>query len=108
MRSRTSLLASAVILILATLPAAQGHAASATVRDGNNIQLGDVTFRLDGIEAPAFDQMCIDEHADVLACGAAARDQLTKLIGDKQVRCDDLGPDPSFKTTASRCLHRRG
>ena len=97
MRSRTSLLASAVILILATLPTAQGYAASATVRDGNNVQLGDVTFRLDGIEAPAFDQMCIDEHADAWACGAAARDQLKKLIGDKQVRCDDLGPDPSFK-----------
>jgi endonuclease YncB( thermonuclease family) len=97
MRSPTSLLASAVILILATLPATPSLAADATAKDGNNIQLGDVTFRLDGIEAPAFDQMCIDEHADAWACGAAARDQLTKLIGDKPVRCDDLGADPSFK-----------
>jgi endonuclease YncB( thermonuclease family) len=97
MRSRTSLLASFVILILATLPASRSLAADAIVRDGNSVQLADVTFRLDGIEAPAFDQMCIDEHADAWACGAAARDQLTKLIGDKQVRCDDLGLDPSFK-----------
>jgi endonuclease YncB( thermonuclease family) len=97
MRSRTSLLASAVILVLATVPAAQSHGAGATVRDGNNVQIADVTFRLDGIEAPAFDQMCIDEHADSWACGAAARDQLTKLIGDRQVRCEDLGVDPSFK-----------
>ncbi len=97
MRSRTSLLASAFILVLANLPATASHAASATVRDGGNVQLAGTTFRLDGIEAPAFDQMCIDEHADAWTCGAAARDQLTKLIGDKQVRCDDLGVDPSYK-----------
>ncbi len=97
MRSRTSFLASAFILLLAALPASPGRAAGATVRDGNNIQIGDATFRLDGIEAPAFDQLCIDEHADSWACGATAKDQLTKLIGDKQVRCDDLGPDPAFK-----------
>lgn len=97
MRSRTSLLASTLILILANLPTAGSYAGSAIVRDGNNIQFADFTFRLDGIEAPAFDQMCIDEHADVWACGAAARDQLTKLIGGRQVRCDDLGVDPSFK-----------
>ena len=97
MRSRTSLLASALILILLNLSATPGFAAGATVRDGGNLQLGGITYRLDGIEAPAFDQMCIDEHADAWTCGAAARDQLTKLIGDRQVHCDDLGVDPSFK-----------
>lgn len=97
MRSRTSFLAFAFTLLVATLPATPGLAAGATIRDGNNLQLGDVTFRLDGIEAPAFDQTCIDEHADPWTCGAAARDHLKKLIGDKQVRCDDLGDDPSFK-----------
>jgi endonuclease YncB( thermonuclease family) len=97
MRSRTFLLASAFILILLNLPATGAFAAGATVRDGGNVQVGDITYRLDGIEAPAFDQMCIDEHADAWTCGAAARDQLTKLIGDRQVRCDDLGIDPAFK-----------
>ena len=97
MRSRTSLLASTLILILLNLSAASGFAAGVTVQDGGNLQLGGVTYRLDGIEAPAFDQICIDEHADAWTCGAAARDQLTKLIGDRQVRCDDLGVDPSFK-----------
>ena len=33
----------------------------------------------------------------VWTCGIEARDQLTKLIGGKQVRCDDLGPDPAYK-----------
>jgi hypothetical protein len=59
--------------------------------------LGNVVYRLDGIDAPAFDQLCIDEHADSWTCGVEARDQLTKLIGGRQVRCDDLGVDPAYK-----------
>jgi endonuclease YncB( thermonuclease family) len=78
-----------------------GLAASATVRDGNTIQLGDVTFRLDGLDAPEFDQTCIDDHADPWTCGIEARDQFTKLIGGREVRCDDLGPD---KTSRKRRL----
>jgi len=95
MRFRTSLLASAFCLILAVTPHAL--AATAVVRDGATLQLANSTFRLDGIDAPAVDQMCIDEHADSWACGVEARDQLAKLIGGKQVRCGDLGPDPAAK-----------
>ena len=94
MRSRALLI---VALLLASLSASPVWAATATVRDAGTLQLGNATFRLDGIEAPAFDQLCIDEHADSWTCGIEARDQLTKLIGDRAVRCDDLGADPTFK-----------
>jgi endonuclease YncB( thermonuclease family) len=94
MRSRVLLI---VALLSTSLFASQLWAATATVRDGGTLQLGNVTFRLDGIDAPAFDQLCIDEHADSWTCGIEARDQLTKLIGGRQVRCDDLGVDPTFK-----------
>ena len=94
MRSRVLLI---VALLLISLPAPQAWAATATVKDGGTLQLGNVTYRLDGIEVPSFDQLCIDEHADSWTCGIEARDQLTKLIGGRQVRCDDLGADPSFK-----------
>ncbi|MBN8992897.1 MAG: thermonuclease family protein [Rhizobiales bacterium] len=94
MRSRVLLI---VALLLLSLPASLASAATATVRDGGTLQLGNVTFRLDGIDAPAFDQLCIDEHADSWTCGIEARDHLAKLIGGRQVHCDDLGPDPSFK-----------
>ena len=70
--------------------------ASATVRDANSIQLGDVTYRLDGVDAPELDQVCIDDHADPWTCGIDARDQLTKLIGGTPVRCDDVGPEKNF------------
>jgi endonuclease YncB( thermonuclease family) len=70
--------------------------ATATVRDGNSIQLGDVTYRLDGVDAPELDQTCIDDHADPWTCGLDARDQLTKLIAGRSVRCDDVGPEKNF------------
>lgn len=85
------------ILILAILSASQSWAAGAVVKDGGTLQLAGVTYRLDGIDTPAFDQMCIDEHADAWACGVEARDQLARLIGGRQVRCGDLGADPTYK-----------
>ena len=94
MRSRIFLVAALLSIVL---PASQSSAATAIVRDGGTLQLGNVTYRLDGIDVPTVDQLCIDEHADVWTCGIEARDQLTKLIGGKQVRCDDLGPDPTYK-----------
>ena len=94
MRSRIFLVAALLSIVL---PASQSSAATAIVRDGSTIQLGNVTYRLDGIDVPPVDQLCIDEHADVWTCGIEARDQLSKLIDGKQVRCDDLGVDPTYK-----------
>jgi endonuclease YncB( thermonuclease family) len=84
-------------LLGAILLATPSLAANAIIRDGDTIQLGDVTYRLDGIDAPEFDQICIDDHADPWSCGIDARDQLTKLIGGRDVHCDDLGPDKLFR-----------
>jgi endonuclease YncB( thermonuclease family) len=86
-----------LILILGIFAAGQSLAAGLTVRDGGTIEVADVTYRLDGIDAPAIDQICIDDHADPWACGVEARDWLTGLIGGREVRCDDLGTDATFK-----------
>ena len=94
MRSRGLLVAALLSIVF---PASQGWAASAIVRDAATLQLGNVIFRLDGIDAPSVDQLCIDDHADSWTCGIEARDQLTKLINGKQIRCDDLGADPTYK-----------
>ena len=85
------------ILILAVFSASQGWAASTIVKDGGTVQVAGVTYRLDGIDAPELDQMCIDEHADAWACGVEARDQLANLIGGRQVRCEDLGLGTTYK-----------
>ena len=76
---------------------AQQAMVGAIVKDGNTINLGSMTYRLDGIDAPQFDQMCIDQKADPWSCGVEARDQLTKFIGNRAVDCEDKGPDPAFK-----------
>jgi endonuclease YncB( thermonuclease family) len=85
------------ILLLAVFSASQSLAAGAIVRDGGTIQVAGVTYRLDGIDAPELDQLCIDEHADAWACGIEARDQLANLIGGRQVRCEDLGLGTTYK-----------
>jgi endonuclease YncB( thermonuclease family) len=83
---------------LAVLLASHAWAADgAIVRDGGTIQLGDVTYRLDGIDAPEVDQMCIDDHADAWACGVEARDRLSGLIGGRAVRCRDLGIGTTYR-----------
>jgi endonuclease YncB( thermonuclease family) len=85
-----------VILVLALLETTPAWTADVIIKDGGTIQLSGTTFRLDGVDAPAFDQLCLNEFADAYACGADAREQLSKLIGDHAVRCDDLGPDKAF------------
>src|SRR5258708_8722515 len=81
----------AVVLLSAIFPTNQSFAAGTIVRDGGTLQLAGVTYSLDGIDAPGLDQMCIDEHADAWTCGVDARDQLSRLIDSRQVRCEDLG-----------------
>jgi endonuclease YncB( thermonuclease family) len=85
------------VLVAVCLLAAPARAAEVTVRDANTIQLGDVTYRLEGTDAPELDQICIDEQADPWTCGLDARDQLVRIIGGRTVRCDDLGPDKVYR-----------
>ncbi|CCD92235.1 conserved exported hypothetical protein [Bradyrhizobium sp. ORS 375] len=98
MRLRDRLLALCGAIMMGAGMAGDALAATATVRSGDTIQLGDTVFRLDGIDAPEVDQLCIDDHADPWSCGVEAREQLTRLIGGRAVRCEDLGPDKPLKT----------
>src|SRR5215472_4496168 len=90
-------------ILCALLSASPAPAANVVVHDGDTIQLGDVTYRLDGVDAPEFDQICIDDQADPWSCGVEGRDQLTKLINGRSVHCDDLGVDKSKKRHIGVC-----
>jgi endonuclease YncB( thermonuclease family) len=81
------------LAILATLLTSSSWAAEPVIKDGGTIQLAGTTYRLDGIDAPELDQICVDDHADPWTCGVEARDRLAKLTGKRDVRCRDLGPD---------------
>ncbi len=86
-----------LVIILAISTAAQSRATGPVVRDGGTIELAEAPYRLDGLDAPAVDQLCIDDHADSWACGVDARDHLASLIGDRPIHCEDLGVDPATK-----------
>jgi endonuclease YncB( thermonuclease family) len=84
------------LAILATLLTSSSWAAEPVIKDAGTIQLAGTTYRLDGIDAPELDQICVDDRADPWACGGEARDRLAKLIGKRDVRCRDLGADPTY------------
>jgi endonuclease YncB( thermonuclease family) len=84
------------LAILATLLTGPGWAAEPVIKDGGTLQLAGTTYRLDGIDAPELDQMCVDDHADPWTCGVEARDRLAKMTARREVRCRDLGADPTY------------
>jgi len=56
--------------------ASQSSPQAQTVSPAASRERADVTYRLDGIDAPAPDQICIDDHADTWCVRVDARDQL--------------------------------
>src|SRR6478735_4122690 len=84
----------AALLLAMTGP---GLTAEIVVTDGDTLQLNGTNYRLDGLDAPEIDQMCLDERGDISPCGVAVRDRLSAYIGKRAVRCDDKGPDPAHK-----------
>jgi endonuclease YncB( thermonuclease family) len=86
-----------LIAVLLLAMAGPGLAAETAVTDGATFRLDRTIYRLDGIDAPEIDQMCLDERGEVWACGVAARDRLSAYIGKRAVRCEDKGPDPVYK-----------
>jgi endonuclease YncB( thermonuclease family) len=85
-----------LLAMLATLLTSPGWAADAVIKDGGTIQLAGTTYRLDGIDAPELDQICVDDHADPWTCGVEARDRLARMTARRDVRCRDLGADPTY------------
>jgi len=77
------------LVLLVTSPAW----AAAIVSDGDTLIIDGTKFRLDGIDAPEFNQICLDEKGQPWKRGLAARDALVKQIANHAVRCEDKGPD---------------
>jgi endonuclease YncB( thermonuclease family) len=76
-----------------------GWAADALIKEGDTLRLGGTLFRLDGIDAPELDQVCLGENGAQWACGIEARDALIRLVGNRAVNCQDNGPDPGYPDT---------
>jgi endonuclease YncB( thermonuclease family) len=91
-----------VVVILAFLFLALG---SAHAQDADTIKFDGKTFRLDGIDAPELDQNCLDVKGAVYPCGRAAAQELSKLIGEQPLHCEDRGADPAYKNRRIGLCH---
>lgn len=86
-----------LVVSLLLLASSDGLTAEALVKDARTLRVAGTTYRLDGIDAPEVDQICINDQADPWACGIDVRDSLIKLIGNRSVTCRDVGPDAVYK-----------
>ena len=90
-------------LLLALLPATADAADISGVpkiREGDHIQIGNNRIRLGGIDAPAVDQLCLNNSGERWTCGVAARDELIKHVGNKSWTCHPRTTDRRGRTVA--------
>ncbi len=77
-------------------------APSAKVRDGDTIVLGETIFRLHGIDAPEYRQMCKDAGGKDWPCGKAARAQLEALVLSGSLVCEPRAED-QYNRKVAKC-----
>jgi endonuclease YncB( thermonuclease family) len=80
-----------IVCSLFTFPALSAFAQVAEVVDGDTIKVGEVTYRIEGIDAPEHGQKC-----GAWNCGNDATAAMARLVQGKQVNClgeslDDYG-----------------
>jgi len=71
------------------------------VVDGDTIVLNGINIRLEGIDAPETDQLCMDDNAQLWVCGIAARERLAQKIGGNPISCITTGRDKYRRTLAT-------
>src|ERR1700688_900176 len=73
------------------------------IREGDSIQIGATRIRLGGIDAPSVDQLCLNNSGERWACGVAAREELTKHVGDKSWTCHQRQAADRRGRVVARC-----
>jgi endonuclease YncB( thermonuclease family) len=72
------------------------------IRDADLIQIGTSRIRLEGVDAPSVDQLCLNTKGERWTCGAAARDELIKHVENKSWTCHSSRTDRRGRLIA-RC-----
>jgi len=75
----------------------------AFIVDGDSIRIGGVEIRLEGIDAPEWDQTCTDPDGRTWACGRAATGQLKAYTRDRTLTCHPRAIDRYGRVVAT-CL----
>jgi len=92
------------ILITATLVFANPtFAGTARVIDGDTIEIGDIRYRINGIDAPEAGQKCAKANGKSWRCGKAAIKAMAALVDGNDVQCTTLTNDGYGREVAT-CL----
>jgi endonuclease YncB( thermonuclease family) len=68
--------------------------------DGDTLAIGATKVRLEGIDAPETDQVCLNANGIRWTCGIDARDQLAAHIVGRDIDCSSHGVDAYRRTLA--------
>ena len=90
--ARKSFYAALLAVFICTNALAAEQTGIPYVGDGDTITIANTKIRLQGIDAPETDQICLDESGARWTCGIEARNRLAAHIGSREVRCrlDDV------------------
>src|SRR3979411_1022213 len=75
------------LFLLPAIASAADITGIARVREGDQVQIGNIRVRLGGIDAPSGDQLCLNHTGERWTCGIAARDELIKHADNKPWTC---------------------
>jgi endonuclease YncB( thermonuclease family) len=78
------------------------RAATAKVRDGDTITIESTHYRLYGMDAPEYRQMCKDGSGKDWPCGKAARAQLEALVLAGSITCEPRAED-RYNRKVAKC-----
>src|ERR1700687_6411437 len=94
----------AAVFCLVALPAARAEQVQAVpqIVDADTVYAGSTKIRLNGIDAPEMDQVCIDASGKDWKCGIEAREKLQAFTHDRTWICDLSGTDV-YKRSLGSC-----
>ena len=79
------------LLVALILMSASAQAADLTgiprIVDGDTLAIGATKIRLEGIDAPETDQVCLDAGGSRWTCGIEARDRLAAHVASREINC---------------------
>jgi endonuclease YncB( thermonuclease family) len=84
------------------LPSETVRAETATVKDGDTLDLDKVAYRLYGIDAPEYRQTCKDGRGTDWPCGKAARLHLAAMVKSGSLACEPKAED-KYGRKVARC-----
>jgi endonuclease YncB( thermonuclease family) len=109
--ARLGIIATATLLawpVAAGPPIAAGVLSGpAHVLDGDTMAVGNVTIRINGIDAAELGQQCERFNGDTWACADAASDRLAELIGTSTVECETIDNDAYGRIIATCYVDNR-